>query len=72
MEKVAANSKFFCHSTEIIRQSKIKGPLHMNIETLKMGKTSKGSWEMKKRIVSDFDETQNLKFLWPKSFNHEN
>ena len=27
MEKVAPNSKFFGHSTEIIWQSKIKGPL---------------------------------------------
>ena len=27
MEKVAPNSKFVGHSTEIIRQSKIKGPL---------------------------------------------
>ena len=27
MEKVAPNSKFFGHSTEIIGQSKIKGPL---------------------------------------------
>ena len=27
MEKVVADSNFSCHSTEIIRQSKIKGPL---------------------------------------------
>ena len=27
MEKVAPNSKFVGHSTEIIQQSKIKGPL---------------------------------------------
>ena len=27
MEKVVHNSKFLRHSTEIIRQSKIKGPL---------------------------------------------
>ena len=27
MEKVAPNSRFVGHSTEIIRQSKIKGPL---------------------------------------------
>ena len=27
MEKLAPNSKFAGHSTEIIRQSKIKGPL---------------------------------------------
>ena len=29
MEKVAPNSKFVGHSTEIIQQSKIKGPLKM-------------------------------------------
>ncbi len=28
MEKVAPNSKFVGHSTEIIQQSKIKGPLN--------------------------------------------
>ena len=30
MEKVAPNSKFVGHSTEIIQQSKIKGPLKFN------------------------------------------
>ena len=29
MEKVGLNSKFFGYSTEIIQQSKIRGPLEM-------------------------------------------
>jgi len=32
MEKVAPNSKFVGHSTEIIRQSKIKGPLKQHLK----------------------------------------
>ena len=35
MEKVGPNSKFFGHSTEIIQQSKIKGPLSEQAPTKK-------------------------------------
>ena len=34
MEKVVPNSKFIGHSTEIIRQSKIKGPLRDHETTI--------------------------------------
>ena len=41
------------------------------IETLKIRKTSKVPLEKIFFFVSDFDETQNLKSLWPKDFTHE-
>ena len=34
-------------------------------------KNVKGPLEKKFFFVSDFDETQNLKSLWPKDFTHE-
>ena len=41
----------------------------ITIEALKIINTQKGN-EIKKN-VSDFDEIQNMKSLWPKDFTHE-
>ena len=42
------------------------------IETLKIRKMSKvRTFGKKFFFVSDFDETQNLKSLWPRDFTHE-
>ena len=46
---------------------------HLDIETLKIRKTSKGlPFGNEKKIVSDFDEIQNMQSLWPKDFTKKN
>ena len=44
----------------------IQKGLHLNVS-----KTSKGPPFGKKKFVSDFDETQDFKSLWPRDFTHE-
>ena len=41
------------------------------IETLKSEKRQRSTFGKKIFFFSDFDETQNLKSLWPKDFTHE-
>ena len=45
---------------------------YLHIETLKIRKTPKGPpLKMKKKIVSDIDEIQNMQSLWPKDSTHK-
>ena len=43
---------------------------YLHTETLKIGKTPK-FWKWKRKIVSDFDEIQNMQSLWPKNFTNK-
>ena len=60
----------FVLNFSITRAVYIKVNQYLHIENLKIQQTPKGHFGNKKS-VSDFDEIQNMEFLWLKDFTHE-